>query len=89
MCVCVSLCVCVCVLVCIYVSLCLCICVGLCVYLLQDYCQQIQAIILISPKVFNLNIWEPASHHQRTCITPSTDLHQNIRGPASHHLDLQ
>ena len=30
----------------------------------------------------------PASHHPRTCITPSVDLHHTIRGPASEHLDL-
>ena len=30
----------------------------------------------------------PASHHPRTCITPSVDLHHTIHGPASVHLDL-
>ena len=29
-----------------------------------------------------------ASHHPRTCITPSMDLHHTIRGHASEHLDL-
>ena len=28
----------------------------------------------------------PASHHPRTCITPSEALHHTIRGPESHHL---
>ena len=30
-------------------------------------------------------IWGPASHHPRTCITPSKDLYHTIQGPASHH----
>ena len=27
----------------------------------------------------------PASHHPRTCITPSEDLYHTIRGPSSKH----
>ena len=30
----------------------------------------------------------PASHHPRTCITPSVDLHHTIRGPAAEHMEL-
>ena len=58
-----------------------------------DYCKHIQPITLIFPKIDSIfpdsvsisDIQGPASHHPRTCITPSKDLHHTIQGPASKH----